>query len=185
MTDEFRGLDHLEIWKAAVNFAVNVQRNIVPLLPNEEKWALTAQLRRSVQSIPANIAEGYGRYYFTENIRFCYIARGSLEETYSHLVMANRLGYLTDFQLDAIASEVVRLRQLLHGYIAFLKRSKRGENEPGAQPQIRDVRTPYNWNGSMPDDSLGDVEFDFESTNHESTNHESSEYDLTSYADEK
>lgn len=183
MTDEVRGLDHLEIWKVAVDFAVFVQRKIVPLLPVEEKWALAAQLRRSVQSIPANIAEGYGRYYFTENVRFCYIARGSLEETYNHLVMANRLGYLPDSQLHAIVSEVVRLRQLLHGYIAFLKRSKRGENEPGAQSLIRDVRTPYHWNDAMTDDSSEDVESEFELTNNESTNNESTKNDLPSPTD--
>jgi len=48
-----------------------------------------------VQSIPANIAEGYGRYYYQDNVRFCYIARGSLEETLSHLVLAHELNYIS------------------------------------------------------------------------------------------
>jgi four helix bundle protein len=76
---EEKGLETLQVWQKAMALAVKVQQEILPLLPPEEKWAMAAQLRRSVQSIPGNIAEGYGRYYFQESVRFCYIARGSLE----------------------------------------------------------------------------------------------------------
>jgi four helix bundle protein len=172
MTDDNRGLDHLEIWQVALNFSVTVLRNIIPLLPIEEKWALASQLRRSAQSIPANIAEGYGRYYFTENVRFCYIARGSLEETYSHLVLANRLGYVPEPQLHSCISEIIRLRKLLNGYIAFLKRSKRGENEPGAQSVVREARMSYDWNDPITEDYTGGGEPLFDLTNNESTNTE-------------
>ena len=172
MADENRGLDHLEIWQVALNFSVAVLRNIIPLLPIEEKWALAAQLRRSVQSVPANIAEGYGRYYFTENVRFCYIARGSLEETYSHLVLANKLGYVPEPQLHSCISEIIRLRKLLNGYIAFLKRSKRGENEPGAQSLVREARMSYEWIVSITENSNGGGKPETESTDNESTNNE-------------
>ncbi len=67
---------------------VNVTERLFLLLPPEEKWAMTQQIRRCTQSIPANIAEGYGRYYYQDNVRFCYNARGSLAETLSHLVSA-------------------------------------------------------------------------------------------------
>lgn len=137
------GLDSLEIWQVAVRFTVDVCRIILPLLPPEEKWGMATQLRRSVQSIPANIAEGYGRFYFTETIRFCYIARGSLEETYSHLTLAVKLGYLTEKDVKSIFGEIVRMRQMINGYIAFLKRSKRGEKEPGALPQAREMPGEY------------------------------------------
>ncbi len=76
---EEKGLETLQVWQKAVTFAIKVQREILPLFPPEEKWAMAQQLRRSVQSIPGNIAEGYGRYYYQESIQFCYIARGSLE----------------------------------------------------------------------------------------------------------
>jgi len=78
------GLGTLKLWQRAVEFAEHIHKMVLPALPVDEKWCLTQQLRRSAQSIPANIAEGYGRFYYQEGIRFCYIARGSLEETYSH-----------------------------------------------------------------------------------------------------
>lgn len=79
---EDKGLETLQVWQRAMAFAVKVYRQVLPSLPSQEKWSLVDQLRRSVQSIPANIAEGYGRFYYQESIRFCYIARGSLEETF-------------------------------------------------------------------------------------------------------
>ena len=86
MADRKVGLDTLQAWQKAREFVVFVHQQIVPVLPDDEKWDLTQQIRRSSKSVMANIAEGYGRYYYQEVIRFCYIARGSLEETYSHLV---------------------------------------------------------------------------------------------------
>lgn len=77
------GLEKLDVWRKAQSFAVHIHQEILPKLPKDEKWSLTQQIRRSSQSIPANIAEGHGRYYFQENVRFCYIARGSLEEVLS------------------------------------------------------------------------------------------------------
>lgn len=155
------GLDSLEIWQVAIRFTVDVCRAILPLLPPEEKWGMTAQLRRSVQSIPANIAEGYGRFYFTETIRFCYLARGSLEETYTHLTLAVKLGYLEEKDVKSIFIEIVRMRQMINGYIAFLKRSKRGEKEPGAAVQTRETREEYH---------IWEDDLSSESTNTESTN---------------
>jgi four helix bundle protein len=92
---ESKGLETLQVWQKAIAFAITLQKNLLPSLPIEEKWALTSQLRRSVQSVPANIAEGFGRYYYQEGIHFCYLARGSLEETFSHVTLANKLGYIS------------------------------------------------------------------------------------------
>ncbi len=114
-----------------MDFAKRIHSEVLPLLPREETWALTNQLRRASQSIAANIAEGYGRYYFQETIRFCYIARGSLEETYSYLVLALEIGYLPREKFNELNEEVKEIHRMLNGYISFLKRSKRGENEPG------------------------------------------------------
>jgi four helix bundle protein len=141
MTETERGLDHLEVWQRSISFAVMICREIVILLPAEEKYSLTAQLRRSAQSVPANIAEGYGRYHYQDNIRFCYIARGSLEETYTHLTLAHKLGYLSDTVFRSCLQDIQMLRKLINGYIAYLKRTKIGQNEPGAS--LREPTTAY------------------------------------------
>ncbi len=85
-------LDQLEVWKRARDFAVLVYKQIIPLLPVSEKYNLTDQLKRAATSVPANIAEGHGRYHYLDNVRFCYMARGSLTEVQSHLSLANSLG---------------------------------------------------------------------------------------------
>ena len=147
MSGKKTGIESLIVWQASVELAVKVCQEILNLLPSKEKYALTNQLRRSVQSIPANIAEGYGRYYYQDNVRFCYIARGSLEETVSHLILASKLGYFSEDVLSSYMQLTDELRRMLNGYIAFLKRSKRGENEPGAT--IREDSDKGN-----PDDNL-------------------------------
>ncbi len=131
-----KGLESLDVWQIAKGLAVRVCHDILPVLPPEEKWGLTTQLRKSAQSIPANIAEGFGRYYFQEGVRFCYIARGSLEETYSHLCIARDLGYISEERFTQVAEDINKLRRMLNGYISFLKRSKRGIDEPRARLSI-------------------------------------------------
>jgi four helix bundle protein len=126
-----KGLDELTTWKKAMEFSVWICKRVIPMLPQTENYALTDQLRRSSQSIPANIAEGYGRFYYQENIRFCYIARGSLEETYSHLMYAFKMGYLEESINSHAKLELENLRRLINGYILYLKKSKPGAEDPG------------------------------------------------------
>ncbi|HUE97893.1 MAG TPA: four helix bundle protein [Anaerolineales bacterium] len=137
------GLEKPDVWCKARDFAVRVNKEILPLFPPEEKWALNHQLWRSSQSIPANIAEGHGRYYFQDNVRFCYIARGSLEETLSHLVYAQKVGYVSEMLYKSFALDGENLNRLIIGYIGFLKKSKQGANEPGANYAVREVSRDY------------------------------------------
>jgi four helix bundle protein len=126
-----RGLEGLTCWEESKELAVFVCRHLLPLFPLEEKWALASQLRRSIQSIPANIAEAHGRYYYQERVRFGYISRGSLDESYSHIQIAFELGYLDKEQFIEVCVRIRKIRKLLNGYINYIKRSRRGENEPG------------------------------------------------------
>lgn len=137
------GLEKLDVWCKARDFAVRVNKEILPLLPTEEKWSLSQQLRRSSQSISANIAEGHGRFYFQDNVRFCYIARGSLEETLSHIVYAYKVDYVSETLYRSFAVDGEDLNRLINGYISFLKKSKRGVNEPGATHAVQGLTSDY------------------------------------------
>jgi four helix bundle protein len=140
---DVNGLEKLETWKKAKEFALRVYREVLPLLPAEEKWGLGAQLRRAATSIPANIAEGHGRYYYQDNIRFCYNARGSLEEVASHLALAYEMKFIPEQLFSSLEDEAHRLVQLVNGYIAYLRKSKQGQNEPGADHSVREVQSDY------------------------------------------
>ena len=119
-----QGLETLAVWQKAVDYAVDVCQNVIPHFPPEEKWALASQLRRSVQSIPANVAEGYGRYNFQETIHFCYIARGSMAETKTHLVIAYRMGYIDESIYQKYLEQLIELGKMTHGYITHLRNQK-------------------------------------------------------------
>ncbi len=146
-----KSLETLEAWKKAKDFALRVYREVLPLLPPEEKWNLNQQLRRSSNSVPANIAEGYGRFYYQDNIRFCYNARGSLEETLSHLVVCYEMKFISKALFDSLDVDGEKLTQLINGYIGYLKKSKQGQNEPGASHAVREVPASYDFNLSETD----------------------------------
>ena len=92
--------------------------------PSDEKFRLTDQLIRSSRKCPANIAEGYGRFHFQENIQYCRIARASLLETTDHLMVAFECGYITIDQKNKYTSEVILLVRMLNNYITYLQKQK-------------------------------------------------------------
>jgi len=130
---EDRGLETLVVWQKAIKFAALLCKTYLIKFPNEEKFALIDQVRRSAQSIPANIAEGHGRFYYQEGIHYAYIARGSLEETRSHLTYAFEMGYISSDELSSLKKEIEEIRRLINGYVNYLKKTKRGVYEPGSQ----------------------------------------------------
>lgn len=122
---------------------LDIHRKLIPLLPREEKHDLADQIRRSSKSVPANIVEGAGRFYYMDNVRFCYNARGSLDETLNHLIAARDLGYCPLPLYEAVRNQIEEVRRLLNGYIAWLKAKKIGQNEPGAKLTIRENSSEY------------------------------------------
>lgn len=117
---EAHELAKLKVWSRSRELAVDVYREVLPHLPKEEQWGLASQLRRASVSVVANIAEGHGRYYFQERVRSCYLARGSLEEVETLLILAQDLGYLTGHEAIVI-SKVHELRRMLNSYIRYLR----------------------------------------------------------------
>lgn len=95
MAGEIRSYRNLRAWQAAVEASLEVYR-LTAAFPVEERFGLTIQLRRASVSIPANIAEGYGRGTKSDYLRFLRVARGSLYEVETQLLIAARLGFLND-----------------------------------------------------------------------------------------
>jgi len=88
----------LGVWKKGRELKKEIEL-LVKKSPSEEKYRLTDQIIRSVQSINANIAEGHGRITYKDQIHFCIQARGSLSETLNHLIDAFDSAYMNKEQL--------------------------------------------------------------------------------------
>ena len=88
----------LVVWQRAMELAMEVRR-LARRLPPGERSELASQMRRAACSVPANIAEGNGRNYRGDQVRFLAIARGSLMELDTHLEIAERSGCLTAAEL--------------------------------------------------------------------------------------
>ena len=88
------------------------------------KYGLGKQLTAAVDSISANIAEGYGRYFLKENINFCFYARGSLMETKSWLQKASGRGLITAARYAELLQQLELIHKKLNGYIKVLKQNK-------------------------------------------------------------
>jgi four helix bundle protein len=135
--------EKLTTWQKAHQLMLDVHKKLIPVLPKEEKYDLADQVRRSSKSIPANIAEGAGRYYDIDNVRFCCNARGSLDETLNHLIASRDLGYCPAPLYQDLRGQIEEIRRLLNGYISWLKTKKIGENEPGAKFVIHELPPEY------------------------------------------
>jgi len=92
------GFETLEVWKEARIFRIMII-DLCKRLPPEEKYRLIDQLKRSSRSVTANIAEGYGRFHYLDNIKFCRDSRGSLNETFDHLTVAFDEEYINEESL--------------------------------------------------------------------------------------
>lgn len=92
--------------------------------PSNEKFLLTSQIIDSSRSVASNIAEGYGRFIYSDTRNFFVIARGSVTETMEHLTTAYDEKYITDDELKEGEIKCETVFKLINGYIAYLDRSK-------------------------------------------------------------
>ena len=97
---------------------------VVKSFPKEEKFLLTAQILDASRSITANIAEGFGRFHFQENIQFCRQSRGSLSETMEHLITGYDEDYFDKLTLEKFNKVYKQCLKEINGYIKYLKTAK-------------------------------------------------------------
>jgi four helix bundle protein len=120
----FKSFEELACWKEARSLRLFVKESIITKIPSLEKFTLIDQIKRSSRSVGNNIAEGYGRFHYQENIQFCRIARGSLFETLDHGIIAFDEGYITEKELTQLREIHNKTLLILNGYIKYLKNQK-------------------------------------------------------------
>ncbi len=119
-----KSFEDLECWKAARELRIFVSKNILSKFPDEEKYALKSQLKRSSRSVGDNISEGYGRFNHQENIQFCRVARGSLCESLNQVLTAEDEGYIDQEVVMDFRKQFEKTKAILNGYINYLKKAK-------------------------------------------------------------
>jgi four helix bundle protein len=115
----------LEAWTSSVDFVTEVYKT-TESFPKEERYGLTSQIRRAAISVPANIAEGAGRYSNKEFAHFLSNAQGSASELETELIIANKLGYLDDTSYSQLIPQLDRIGRLITGL------AKHVSNKPAA-----------------------------------------------------
>ena len=125
MAGAIKSYRDLETWQKAMELVESAYR-LARKLPGEEKFGLKSQMQRAAVSVPANIAEGHGRKHCKEFLRYLAIARGSLMELETHVLIAQRLGYVAQEDLAATLDLTGTVGRPLNGLIRAL------ENRPPA-----------------------------------------------------
>lgn len=112
--------EELPIFREAHALVLSVYK-ISKQIPDAERFSLTSQIRRSAASIPTNIVEGNARGHSKEMVEFLFFAKGSLEETKYHLLLAKDLGYINEDNYVQIVENANNVGKQLNGLIKYWK----------------------------------------------------------------
>jgi four helix bundle protein len=112
----------LRVWREAMDLAEACYR-LTAALPREEMFGMTAQIRRASASVPANIAEGYGRNSKGAYSQFLKVAQGSLKELETHLLLAERVGLVKNGAAATVLASCDSLGRMLRSLIRSIERS--------------------------------------------------------------
>ncbi|GJL80299.1 MAG: four helix bundle protein [Nitrospinaceae bacterium] len=117
-----KSFEDLIVWQKAHQWVLSVYKQ-TEKFPNEEKYGLISQLRRSAVSVPANIAEGFKKRGKADKVRFINIAQGSLEESRCYLILAKDLGYLEDSKNFILCEAQEEISRMMESYATSIKNS--------------------------------------------------------------
>jgi four helix bundle protein len=113
MDNGFQSVQRLKVWQKSMDL-VETSYKLSSRLPLDERFGLISQIRRAASSIPANIAEGFGRWNARDFARFAAIASGSLRELETHLMIVQRLGYLDKAAVESALHAADELSKMLY-----------------------------------------------------------------------
>jgi four helix bundle protein len=108
---------NLKIWKQSLDFAVEIYKT-TSQFPKNEEYGLVSQMRRSVVSIPSNIAEGAGRNSHKENLRFLYFSLGSITELETQIILCQNLEFIEG---DSLLENLNNIKAKTLNYIKYVK----------------------------------------------------------------
>lgn len=114
MSGSVKSQRDLLVWQKAMDLVVECYR-LTQSFPASERYSLCSQLQRAAVSVPANIAEGHGRGSTKSFISFLWIANGSLTELETHLLIAERLGYVDRDRVETVLSKLQEVGRMLTG----------------------------------------------------------------------
>jgi four helix bundle protein len=120
METKIKSFEDLEIWRLSHSLVLEIYK-IIKSFPKTENYILTKQIIRSAQSIPANIAKCMGRFYKKELTQFLIIARGSVEKTKYHLILAKDLGYIDTNTFENFKNNYTLLGKKINSLISSIK----------------------------------------------------------------
>ena len=118
-------LTELEVWRAAMDLAKLVYESSTRFIETET-FGLGYQLRRTVTTIPAHIAAAASRKHGIEALRSLSYAKDSIYETESQLYLAEKLGFISQEELNSILDQLESSRRLLFGFIKYYKKNTNG-----------------------------------------------------------
>lgn len=121
---QLKTFEDLDCWKVCRNLRNFIARDVIPTLPKDEKYRLADQIVRAARSTTANIAEGYGRFHYMDNAKFCSNSRGSCWEVLDHLITAHDEGMLSDKLLAEGRKHISETVRLLNGCMKYLQYNK-------------------------------------------------------------
>ena len=120
--------EDLNCWKECRKLRLFISKQVVPLLPKYEQYRLGDQMIRAARSTTANIAEGYGRFHYMDNAKFCSNSRGSCLETLDHLITAHDEELISHEIYSQGRELVFTAIKLLNGYMNYLQKAGKSKS---------------------------------------------------------
>ena len=115
-----RSYRDLQVWQLGMDLAEACYL-LTKRFPKDELFGMTSQIRRAASSVPANIAEGYGRDSRGEYIQFLRVSQGSLKELETHVALSSRVGLTAESETRNVLEECDHLGRMLHRLIRSLQ----------------------------------------------------------------